>query len=162
MPNGSFGWEINRISENGGNMLVPVVKPMTLTGMQVSLAMMFLAPTQGASEIYASGFAFPILPQFDNTAGHAFFHLDSRGDFGKMLFNDPNGINPHGDCGSYEQDALFIAILKTYAPQSAQQNITVPLDIPIKAGSFLVFHLDHWGVPCDIECDGTFSYELTN
>jgi hypothetical protein len=159
MSTGTFGWEINKIDGRGANMVVPIVKPIILTGIQVSIAMMFLAPTQGASEVYAAGFVFPEQPIFDDTGGHDFFHLDYKGDFGPMQFHDPNGINPHGDCGSYKQDGLFIAILKTYAPASAQQNIQVPHNISVKAGSFLVFHMDHWGVPCDIECDGTFTYE---
>jgi hypothetical protein len=159
MPTGTFGWEINKISGNGANMIVPIKCPMIITGIQVSISMMFLGGPPGASEIYAGAWVFPEEPQFDDTGGHDFFKLEYSGDFGAMRFHDPNGIQPHGDCGSYKQDGLFIAILKTYAPQSTSQNIWMPHEIDVKAGGFLVFHLDHWGIPCDVECDGVFTYE---
>jgi hypothetical protein len=163
MSTASFGWEINAINGNGANMIIPVAKPIVLTSIQASISMMFMSSAQGASEVYACAWAFPEKPVFDNTGGHAFFNLTKplSPDFGPMTFYDPNGIKPHGDGGSHVQDALFAAILKSYAPASTCQNIQVPHKIPIAAGSFLVFHLDHWGVPVDIECDGTFTYEAT-
>jgi hypothetical protein len=158
MSTGNFGWEINSINGNGANMMIPVERDITLTGIQASLSMMFMAPTAGASEIYAAAWVFPQMPVFDNAGGHAFFNLNGGTDFGAPSFYNPNKLNAHGGGGSCTQDSLFAAILKTYAPASTAQNIVMPHSIHIAAGSFLVFHLDHWGVPCDVEMDGIFTY----
>ena len=159
MNTASFGWEINSINGKGANMLIPVKKAITLTSFQASISMMSLSPSAGASEVFVAAFVFPKPPVFDNTDGHAFMKLEATPDIGPASWYDPNGIKPHGDASSHKQDCIFTGILKTYAPASTCQNFQVPHELPIAAGSTIVLHMDHWGVTCDVEMDGSITYE---
>lgn len=163
----NFGWEAAHLNNNGCNLIVPIAQTMTIQKIQVDVSTMFLQPQWGATgyaEVLAGGWVTYGTPVF---SGDAHDYNWGPAPWGSPTlatsFHDPNGIGPGG---GVSPGALFTFILKTQAPADADRqavidNIGLLVNGPATPGgpgNFLVFHMDHAGVPIDCEMQGVLYY----
>lgn len=145
----AFGWEANRLHNNGANLTLPATATMHLTGITVDYAMTqpYKTRARGWREVLAYVTVDPTgiganpyhAPQENGAAG---WGADSR-----------SGAASHG--GGMTGDLFAQAILKN---RYSGQLITEPLDLTLQAGDRLVVHAEAVGAPADVEAQGTVDY----
>jgi hypothetical protein len=159
-----FGWEVVDIDNNGANVFFQVLNDMTLQSLVVDVAYMITtAPdSAGPAEVLcAAAVARGAPPTFSpGPASYPAFPVTSP--FGNVQLVNPNGLHVAFDPGT-AGDSLYRVILKTWVPadgtaSAASRNVRLEPFLGLNAGDFLVFHLDHFGVPGDVEMQVVLGY----
>ncbi|MFZ3329209.1 MAG: hypothetical protein WA197_01155 [Candidatus Acidiferrales bacterium] len=163
----SFGWEVS-LKGNGANIYFRVAKDMILNTVNIDVAFMILSlsETRDFAEVLCQAcVSRGVVPSFDNNGGHAYTEPASSPDFDSATIYNPNRLEL-GANTLFGQDVFFSVILKGGVPHdgsgSAQsrQALMQPA-LPLKAGDYLVFHMDHAGVKVDAEMQVVLGYTLT-
>jgi hypothetical protein len=144
-----FGWEISDINNNGADVLFQVVTDMTLRSLAVDLAYMITAAPVSA------GFAEVLCRIRAARGGPSAQASPASGLFGSLQVWNPNGLHVGFD-PEVIQDLFFQVILKTWVPadgtaSATSRNVRLEPLLSLNAGDFLIFHMDHLGVPGDVE-----------
>jgi hypothetical protein len=155
----SFGWECNNLNNNGANMGMHVNRDIILQGIQVDCSIVSLNDTPGMAMVLFDCVTYPAFP-IQGPPPQVYLGVTPNADFSfssQSSFNDATGGSAHGGAGG--SGRLFAAIAKIWSPSSASRLIVIPaLNYSIPGGSDILFHMDHFGVPCDGEMQGVFFY----
>jgi hypothetical protein len=163
----SFGWEVS-LKGNGANIYFRVAKDMILNTVNIDVAFMILSlsETRGFAEVLCqASVSRGVVPTFDNDGGHAYTDTPPSPDFDTATIYNPNRVEL-GANTSFGQDMFYSVIMKSWVPHdgsgSAQsrQAFMQPA-LPLNAGDYLVFHMDHAGVKVDAEMQVVLGYTLT-
>ncbi|MFZ0521440.1 MAG: hypothetical protein WAL95_10475 [Candidatus Acidiferrales bacterium] len=162
----SFGWEA-RLHGNGANICFRVARKMVLNSANIDVSFMILsAPAVGgfAEVLCQASVSRGAVPNFDNSA-HAYIGPPASPDFDGAIVCNPNNLDV-GTNPTLGQDMFYAVILKGWVPQDgtgSAQSRQARLDpaLIVNAGDYLVFHMDHGGVPVDAEMQVVLGYRLT-
>lgn len=163
----SFGWEVTNLAGNGANMYSRVPNNMVLNAVDVDISAMILASNAAgfAEVLCVGGVSRQAVPTFNNSAEHAFVNFPASSDFGPVIAENPNNLNLVFD-GALFQDQFLAVILKTWVPtdgtaSATSRHVTAYPSLPLNAGDYLVFHMDHGGVGVDAEMQVVINYTKT-
>jgi hypothetical protein len=164
----SFGWEIRNLNGNGANTYFRVSRNMVINTVNIDLAFMITSTPAAAGFAEVLGQASVsrnITPTFDNSGGHAYLNTAPSSDFGAVVSDNPNGLGINGS-SILAQDLFYSVILKSWAPMdgtasAASRQVFAKLSLTVNAGDYLVFHMDHAGVPGDAEMQVVLGYSLS-
>ncbi|HET9408226.1 MAG TPA: hypothetical protein VFO39_13380 [Candidatus Sulfotelmatobacter sp.] len=161
-----FGWEITNLDGNGADIYFVVENAMTLNSLNIDVA---FSPTSisatGLTEVLCAA---EVSRGGPPAAGFSVVHSSNFGDYAEY---NPNGLTigpkvPSTPPPSPGQDALYTVILKTYVPSNGNaattdRHVLANSSLSLNAGDYLVFHMDHLGVPGDAEMQVVLNYSLT-
>lgn len=161
----SFGWELCNLNGNGANTYMAVQNDMVLQTVNADISASILHPNaNGFGEILCQGaISRQAVPTTSNSPPD-YVQLPPSPDFGSVTPNNPNNLSLL--IGRMVQDQFLSVILKTWVPPdgtacaTARQVVANP-SISLKAGDYLVFHMDHSGVSLDAEMQIVLTYSLT-
>jgi hypothetical protein len=161
-----FGWEIGNIANNGATVFFRVRRGMILQWADIDVAFMITsAPAvPGFAEVLCrAGVSRGARPSFSGPPPD-YIVFPASPDFDGVQIRNPNHLSVGSD-GVLLQDAFYQVILKSWVPvnetaSSTSRNAHVEPDLMLSRSDFLVFHMDHAGVPGDAEMQVTMSYVL--
>jgi hypothetical protein len=164
---GSFGWEVSNFNGNGADAYFRVASKMTLdtASIDVAFSIVSLPSAPGLAEVLCqAAVSRGSAPKFDNSQGHAYLGQPVSTDFGAVNIYNPNGLAINQN-SAVEQDLFFSVILKSWVPSdgggsAASRNVFVQPSLALNPGDFLVFHMDHGGVPVDAEMQVVLGYTV--
>jgi hypothetical protein len=170
MKSVGFGWELIAIDNYGANLYVPINAAITILGIQMDVAYMptYAPASQMAAEILCTAQWVSGTPTFSSDA-QAYVNGPTNTDFGEIpgyggtLFAPSGHTAPVGSFGP--GNMLASAILKTWvsttptASATARSVSNMGLNIVPPTGSYLVFHMDHLGIPGNVEMQGVLFYQ---
>ena len=167
MKSAGFGWEVANLNNCGANAYVPVVgHAITLHTVDIDVSFMLtsLPSTPGYLEILCRGAVSRGGARFDDSSQPAYLAQPSSLDFGSVSVNDPNQLHPKFD-SALAQDLFASVILKGFASQdgvgaSPSRHVSLRPELVVNPGDYLVFHLDHLGVPGDAEMQIVVGYDF--
>jgi hypothetical protein len=160
----SFGWEVSDVDNNGADVYVKVLRPMTLASVDVDVAYMITAlpSTPGFAEVLCTAMVSRGRSPTFSTGPQAYNEPLPSPHFGTVRLVNPNKLT-----GPYNtrlgQDSFLAVILKSWVPadgagsHTARHVHTTP-SLTLHAGDYLVFHMDHAGVPGDAEMQVVLGY----
>lgn len=162
-----WGWEVVNINNGGEDAILPVANALTLKHIEVDVAFMpTAAPSNGGwAEVLCQGFVLPAAPSAP-PKGPAYLNAPASPDFGAPATRNPNGFTG-GASGQVSDRVLFSIILKTWVgsgwlagpvASATARHASIPLDLYIPAGAVIALHMDHMGVPGDVEMQLTIQY----
>ena len=159
-----FGWEIGNLDNNGANVYFRVLQGMVLQWVDIDVAFMITsAPgVPGFAEVLCrAGVSRDAPPSFSGPP-HDFILFPASSDFGGVHVHNPNNLSIGYD-RALLQDAFYQVILKSWVPvdgtaSSTSRNAHVEPNLVLSTRDFLVFHMNHAGVPGDAEMQVTMSY----
>lgn len=162
MRSAGFGWEINSANNNGANAFCKFLNSVTITGIQVDVSFMTLTPGNGFAEVLCTVSLASSRPIFDTTPqAYVTGPGMPQGDFGGFQIQQAStSEGVHG--GGMGGGALASIILKTYCQNGGhdvRDVVITGLNIPVVAGNFIIFHMDHMGVSGDVEMQGVLFYQ---
>jgi hypothetical protein len=166
LKSAGFGWEITNVNNNGADVYFQVQRSMTLRSLEVDVAFMILSlpAAPGMAEVLCTAAVSRGGPPTFAPGPQAYIVLQNSPDFGAVQVYNPNNLNI-GYNGNLGQDELMALILKTWVPSDGTASATSrhigPLyfpGFPLNAGDYLVFHMDHAGVPGDVEMQVVLGY----
>lgn len=157
----NVGWEVPSLNNNGANFVVPILAALTIQKIQVDVSMMFPQGGSGPAEMLTGGWLQSSL--VFGGASHEFPWGQppwSSTEFGPGQLNNPNNIAGAGGA-SGGAGGLFTFILKTEAPETTDRQCVIEnIGISATPGQYLVFHMDHAGVPADGEMQSVIYYTV--
>jgi len=162
----SFGWEACNLSGNGANTYVQVTANMVLQTVNVDVSASILS-TKGAgfAEVLCGGsVSRKVAPTFGSSPASYVDHSVS-GNFGRVATENQGNIKIVQDFDMY-QDQFLSVILKTWVPSdgtasAVSRHVLAYPSLSLDAGDYLVFHMDHAGMPVDAEMQVVIAYTLT-
>jgi len=148
-----FGWEIGNLDNNGANVYFRVLQGMVLQWVDIDVAFMITsAPAvPGFAEVLSrAGVSRDAPPSFSGPP-HDFILFPASSDFGGVHVHNPNNLSIGYD-RVLLQDAFYQVILKSWVPvdgtaSSTSRNAHVEPNLVLSTRDFLVFHMNHAGVP---------------
>lgn len=157
-----IGWEVDNINGGGANFVVPLQRSITVLGYQFDMSLGFpVVGSSGFSEVLCFGAIATGDPttKFVGLAQSFNGPVARNNDIGTSIFVNPNKYAGRAGAGKWS-GALFSAMMKTNAPAAGSRIVAVSnLSLIAPAGSFLLFHMDHFGVSGDVEMQGVIFYE---
>jgi hypothetical protein len=159
-----FGWEITNINNNGANVYFEIQNAMRLHSLDVDVAFMItsLPSAPGFAEVLCTGGVFRDTTPIFVDGPQQYVGWQGAPGFGTFQISNPNGLNAFGGGGG---ENFQLAILKTWVPadgtgSATWRNVSIELGLSLNPGDYLVFHMDHAGVPGDVEMQGTLGYSI--
>ena len=147
-----FHWEVSGLDGNLAGAHFKVVKSVVLRGLNIEVAYAYASPaaTSGYARLLCKvGVVRGAAPQFNGSG----FQSPPSEDFGSLRIDNPNNLTVVADSNPFLN--IFCAtVLKTWVPQlptacvSARQ-VRSDRGLSLRAGDYLVFQLNHAGVPGD-------------
>ncbi len=162
----SFGWEACDLAGNGAAVFFEVTNALTLTAADLDLAFMITAPPKhpGFAEVLCRAAVSPgASPKFSADQRSAIIAQES-GDFGSLQAHNPHKLNVVKD-GYLLQNVFHNIILKSWVSpdgtgSSTHRHVRITPSLALHRGDYLVFTMDHAGVPGDCELQAVFEYKL--
>ena len=159
-----FGWELTNLNGDGADVYFQATRNMLLTFVDVDVAFMITSPpaSQGFAEVLCVAGVSHGGPPNLGPAPQAYVELPASTDFGAVqLYNPANLTGPYNT--QLAQGQVLALILKTWVPRdgtgsSTYRHVTVAPSATLNTGDYLVFHMDHAGVPGDCEMQVTLGY----
>ena len=162
-----FGWEIVDLNNNGADVYLEVASSMTLIAVDIDAAFTITsAPTSpGLAEVLCRATVSRGSPKFVEGEPSAPVLSPPSANFGRLQIYNPHDLNIGAD-GFALQDVLCSVIVKTWVPASgtasgASRHVRATPSLALDARDYLVFHMDHAGVPGDAEMQVVLEYVLT-
>lgn len=161
----SFGWEITDLNGNGANVSFRVQKNLLLASLNIDVALMITKTpaSPGFTEILCQGgVSRGISPGFNAGPGPDYLPAVASSDFGAVSLSNPNNLTAVLN-STLAQDVFYSVILKAFVPSdgsasSASRQVFAQPNLQLNAGDYLMFHMDHAGVPCDGEMQVVLNY----
>ena len=152
-----FGWEIVDLNNNGADVYLEVASSMTLIAVDIDAAFTITsAPASpGLAEVLCRATVSRGSPKFVEGEPSAPALSPASANFGRLQIYNPHDLNIGAD-GFALQDVLCSVIVKTWVPASgtasgASRHVRATPSLALDAREYLVFHMDHAGVPGDAE-----------
>jgi len=162
----SFGWEVTNLKDNGADVYFQVRSSMTLTSVNIDAAFMITSTLAraGFAEVLCRAVVSHGVPKFVHGDPGAPFVSPESPNFGRVHIYNPNNLNVVND-GFVLQDIFYNVILKSWVPRSGtasstSRHFTSSPGLPMTAEDYLVFHMNHAGVPGDAEMQVVLEYAL--
>jgi hypothetical protein len=162
-----FGWEVPDLNNNGADAYFEVVTSMTLIAVDIDAAFTITsAPASpGLAEVLCRAAVSHGFPKFVEGEPSAPSLSAASPNFGRLQIHNPNDLSIGGD-GFALQDVFYSVILKTWVPVSGtasgtSRHVRAAPSLTLDARDYLVFHMDHAGVPGDAEMQVVLEYALT-
>jgi hypothetical protein len=162
----SFGWEVTNLNDNGADVYFQVRSSMTLTSVNIDAAFMITSvpASAGFAEVLCRAAVSHGIPKFVHGDPGAPFVSPESPNFGRVHIYNPNNLNVVND-GFVLQDIFYNVILKTWVPDngtgsSTSRHFSASPAIDLTADDYLVFHMNHAGVPGDAEMQVVLEYTL--
>lgn len=160
-----FGWELCNLCCNGADAYFEVRNNMILEAVDVDVSAAILndTPTGFAEVLCLGGISQQGPPAFtDATADY--IKLPPSTNFGPGIPSNPNDLEMVGD-ERMLQNRFLAVILKTWVPpggaaSATSRHVSASPHLNISAGDYLVFHMDHAGVPVDAEMQVILTYQV--
>jgi len=158
------GWEVTNINNNGADMYVKVVTAMTLNVIDVDIAFVITSTpsTAGGVVLYCTGaVSRGAAPTFSGGSAE-YFYPATDSNFGSVQIYNPNSLTVSYSA-DFTQPTLFAVDLKTWVPTDGTasatfRHLTTEPSLSLNAGDYLVFHMNHAGVPGDAEMQIVLAY----
>jgi hypothetical protein len=162
-----FGWELANLDNNGADVYFEVISNMILNSASIDVAFVITATPSnpGFAEVLCRAAFSRGAPKFVHGDPGAPFVSPASSDFGTLQTYNPRKLNLGAD-GYFLQNVFYNVILKTWVPDNGVASATsrhvssTPL-LPLTAGDYLTFHMNHAGVPGDCEMQVVLEYTLT-
>jgi hypothetical protein len=161
-----FGWEVADLNNNGADVYFEVVSSMTLIAVDIDAAFMITsAPASpGLAEVLCRAAVSHGAPKFVEGEPSAPILPAASPNFGRLHIYNPHDLSVGAD-GFALQDVLYSVILKTWVPASGtasgtSRHVRATPSLALDARDYLVFHMDHAGVPGDAEMQVVLEYAL--
>jgi hypothetical protein len=162
----AFGWEIPNIDNNGADVYFSVINNLTLNVVNIDTAFVVTAApgTAGFAEVLCVAAVTQGLPQFAPGAP-AYLALPRSPDFSSVVAYNPNNLQI-GFNGQLSEGVFYSVIMKSWvladgAGSATSRHVAIAPSLPLTAGNFLVFHMDHAGIPGDCEMQVVLQYTLS-
>jgi hypothetical protein len=162
----SFGWEVTNLNNNGADVYFQVRDSMTLNSLNIDTAFMITsAPgSAGFAEVLCRAAVSRGVPKFVQGDTGAPFVSPESPNFGRVHAYNPNNLDVVYD-GFVLQDIFYNVILKTWVPysgtaSSTSRHFSASPGSELTADDYLVFHMNHAGVPGDAEMQVVLEYAL--
>ena len=162
----SFGWEVTNLNDNGADVYFQVRNSMTLISANIDTAFMITsAPgSAGFAEVLCRAAVSHGVPKFVQGDPGAPFVSPESPNFGRVKVYNPNNLSVVND-GFVLQDIFYNIILKAWVPDngtasSTSRHFSASPGIKLNAEDYLVFHMNHAGVPGDAEMQVALEYIL--
>jgi hypothetical protein len=159
-----FGWEVSNLDNNGANVFFEVMHRIVLQSLSIDVAFMITSapPTSGFAEVLCRAGVSRGAPPSFSSGPQGYPEHPASADFGEVKVSNPNGLSVGFD-GVLLQDAVCQVILKTWVPlngvaSAASRNVQLEPFLDLNTGDFLVYHMDHAGVPGDAEMQVALRY----
>jgi hypothetical protein len=160
----AFGWEVTNLNGNGADVYFPVQSAMSLRSVNIDVAFVPTSLGQvGLAEVLClASVSRGAVPTFNNAGGHAYIDMVTTSNFGSITVYNPNGLSVNAQSG-LGQDEFYAVILKSWVPvdgsaSSASRQVLANPSLSLNEGDYLVFHMDHAGVPGDAEMQVVLTY----
>jgi hypothetical protein len=159
-----FGWEIGNLDNNGADIYVQIPRALTLDYLDLDVAFMVTAPSEGFAEVLFTLGLTSTAPTF-SAPPQVYQSLPADPDFGTGEIDNPEGVGTVGG-GQPGGGDLVNVILKAWVPADGtaaqdQRHVTLPLSVRAPAGSYLTCHMDHAGVTVNCEMQLALGYTRT-
>ena len=162
-----FGWEVTNLDNNGADVYFQVRNEIALNYVHIDTAFMITSPpaSPGFAEVLCRAAVSHGAPKFVHGDPGAAFVSQQSVSFGEVQIYNPNHLDVGAD-GFVLQDVFYHVILKTWVPTDGTASATsrhvsaTPL-LTVQAGDYLVFHMNHAGVPGDAEMQVVLGYTLS-
>jgi hypothetical protein len=162
----SFGWEVTNLNDNGADVYFQVRNSMTLTSVNIDAAFMITSTpgSAGFAEVLCRAAVSHGVPKFVHGDPGAPFVSPESPNFGQVEIYNPNNLNVVND-GFILQDIFYNIILKTWVPDngtasSTSRHFSSSPALVLNAEEYLVFHMNHAGVPGDAEMQVVLEYTI--
>jgi hypothetical protein len=162
-----FGWEVSDLNNNGADVYLEVVSSMSLIAVDIDAAFMITsAPASpGFAEVLCRMAVSHGAPRFVEGEPSAPVLAAASSNFGRLQVYNPHDLSVGAD-GVALQDVIYSVILKTWVPISGiasgtSRHVRTTPSLALDARDYLVFHMDHAGVPGDAEMQVVLEYALT-
>lgn len=162
----SFGWEVTNLNDNGADVYFQVRSGMTLNSVHIDTAFMITSTpaSPGFAEVLCRAAVSHGVPKFVHGDTGAPFVSPESPNFGRVHIYNPNNLNVVND-GFVLQDIFYNVILKTWVPDSGtasstSRHFSASPGLELTADDYLVFHMNHAGVPGDAEMQVVLEYTL--
>jgi hypothetical protein len=162
----SFGWEVTDLNDNGADVYFAVQHKMTLNVVNIDSAFMITSTpsSPGFAEILCRAAVTHGVPKFVKGDSGAPFVSPQSPDFGTVAIYNPDNLNVVND-GFALQNIFYNIILKTWVPEngtasSTSRHVISTPALKLVEGDYLVFHMNHAGVPGDAEMQVVLEYTL--
>jgi hypothetical protein len=162
----SFGWEVTNLNDNGADVYFQVRSSMTLTSVNIDASFMITSvpASAGFTEVLCRAAVTHGVPKFVHGDPGAPFVSPESPNFGRVEVYNPNNLNVVND-GFILQDIFYNMILKTWVPDNGTASATSrhfssSPGLQLNAEDYLVFHMNHAGVPGDAEMQIVLEYTL--
>ena len=162
----SFGWEVNNLDNNGADVYFRVADNMILNSLSIDTSFMLTAlpSSPGFAEILCRAAASQGPPKFYQGDPTASFISPASPNFGKVEAYNPNNLNLGYD-GVVLQYIFYSVILKTWVPEngagsSTSRHVNTRPQARLNADDYLVFNMNHAGVPGDCEMQVVLEYTV--
>jgi hypothetical protein len=163
----SFGWEVTNLDNNGADVYFSVSNNMILNSVHVDAAFMITSTpaSPGFAEVLCRAAVSRGTPRFVQGDSGAPFVSPQSPNFGSVQIYNPNNLNVVND-GYLLQDIFYNVILKTWVPEngtasSTSRHVELSPARNLTSGDYLVFHMNHAGVPGDTEMQVVLQYTLS-
>jgi hypothetical protein len=162
----SFGWEVTNLDNNGADIYFQVRSGMTLSSVNIDTAFMITSTpsSAGFAEVLCRAAVSRGVPKFVHGDTGAPFVSPESPNFGRVHVYNPNNLGVVND-GFILQDIFYSIILKTWVPDngtasSTSRHFSASPGLELAADDYLVFHMNHAGVPGDAEMQVVLEYTL--
>lgn len=159
-----LGWEVENLHNNGADIYFKISHAIKLDYVDLDVAYMVTAPSEGSAEVLFTLGLTSGKPQF-SPAPQVYQTLPGDPDLGTGQLVNPAGVIWVGG-GQPSGGELVNVILKSWVPADGtgsqdQRHVTLPLSLRVPAGSYLTCHMDHAGVAVDCEMQLVLGYTRT-
>jgi hypothetical protein len=162
----SFGWE-GSFNGKGADIYFRVSNNMILNALNIDAAFVIEAvpSAPGLAEVLCqASVSRGAAPTFDNSQGHAYLVEPASSNFGPAAIYNPNGLAINENA-TFGQDLFYSVILKAWVPAdgtagASWRQVRAEPTLTLNVGDYLVFHMDHAGVPVDAEMQVVLEYAL--
>lgn len=163
-----FGWEVTNLDNNGADVYFHVRSSMILNFAGFDNAFMITSPpgkNAGFAEVLCRAAVTHGVPKFVKGDAGAPFVSPESPNFGKVQVYNPNDLNVGND-GYLLENIFYNIILKTWVPpngtaSSTSRHVSLAPLLRLNVDDYLVFHMNHAGVPGDAEMQVVLQYTLT-
>ncbi len=160
----SFGLEMSNLNNNGADAYFRVGRQMILNTFNIDVAFMLesLPSSAGFAEVLCQGRVSRGSSPVFQAGSAAYLPTPTSPDFGPVAWYNPNGTPINGNM-ILIQDLFYSVVLKSWVPtngtsSAASRQVLGQPSLPLNVGDYLVFHMDHAGVPVDSEMQVVLGY----
>lgn len=161
----SFAWTVSGLNGSSAHAYCRVAEKITLQTVNIDVTCMAsTAPTTASFEqvLCRAWVSRQAVPTFNNGQANGASAAQASPDFGPVAIYNPNNLVVTYDVAPL-QDIFYSAILKTWVStdrtdSATSRGVFAQPSLDLSTGDYLVFGIDHSGVPGDLEMEVVLGY----